>query len=80
MICVDSETLYPPMYCGLMLKQLMKSGVVAVSATWSYFSDVNHSKLRNMVKSPSCMIVVLVLSLVMVLSGSNRFGIALSST
>ena len=28
-----------------MLKQLMKPGVVAVSATWSYFPDSNHSKL-----------------------------------
>ena len=42
---VDSDTLYPPVYYELMLEQLMKPGVVAVSATWSYFPDVNHSKL-----------------------------------
>lgn len=42
---VDSDTLYPPKYYELMLKQLMKPGVVAVSATWSYFPDSNHSKL-----------------------------------
>lgn len=42
---VDSDTLYPPMYYELMLEQLMKPGVVAVSATWSYFPDANHSKL-----------------------------------
>ena len=41
---VDSDTLYPPMYYELMLDQLLKPGVVAVSATWSYFPDVNHSK------------------------------------
>ena len=42
---VDSDTLYPPMYYELMLDQLLKPGVVAVSATWSYFPDANHSKL-----------------------------------
>ena len=41
---VDSDTLYPPMYYELMLDQLLKPGVVAVSATWSYFPDANHSK------------------------------------
>ena len=42
---VDSDTIYPPMYYELMLQQLMKPGIVAVSATWSYFPDANHSKL-----------------------------------
>ena len=42
---VDSDTLYPPLYYELMLDQLLKPGVVAVSATWSYFPDANHSKL-----------------------------------
>ena len=42
---VDSDTIYPPMYYELMLEQLMKPGVVAVSASWSYFPDENHSKL-----------------------------------
>ena len=42
---VDSDTIYPPMYYQLMLEQLMKPGIVAVSATWSYFPDANHSKL-----------------------------------
>ena len=28
-----------------MLDQLLKPGIVAVSATWSYFPDTNHSKL-----------------------------------
>jgi glycosyltransferase involved in cell wall biosynthesis len=42
---VDSDTLYPPQYYEVMLHQLMKPGVVAVSATWSYFPDAHHSKL-----------------------------------
>ena len=42
---VDSDTLYPPQYYEVMLEQLMKPGVVAVSATWSYFPDAQHSKL-----------------------------------
>ena len=41
---VDSDTLYPPQYYEIMLNQLLKPGVVAVSATWSYFPDANHSK------------------------------------
>ena len=42
---VDSDTLYPPYYYEVMLDHLQRSGVVAVSATWSYFPDENHSKL-----------------------------------
>lgn len=42
---VDSDTLYPPQYFELMLEQLMMPGVVAVSATWSYYLDANRSKL-----------------------------------
>jgi len=42
---VDSDTLYPPQYYELMLEQLMKPGVVAVSATWSYFLGAGHSQL-----------------------------------
>ena len=42
---VDSDTLYPPQYYEVMLEHLMKPGVVAASATWSYFPDEQHSKL-----------------------------------
>ena len=42
---VDSDTIYPPKYYELMIDQLLKPGVVAVSATWSYFPDENHSRL-----------------------------------
>lgn len=41
---VDSDTLYPPYYFEVMLEHLQKPDVVAVSATWSYFPDANHSK------------------------------------
>ena len=41
---VDSDTLYPPMYYELMIEQLLKPGVVAVSSLWSYVPDSNHSK------------------------------------
>ena len=36
---------YFDVYYELMLEKLMKPGVVAASATWSYFPDANHSKL-----------------------------------
>ena len=42
---VDSDTLYPPMYYELMIEQLLKPGIVAVSATWTYFPDEKHGKL-----------------------------------
>lgn len=42
---VDSDTLYPPQYYEIMLEALMKPGVVAVSSSWSYIPDKNHSKL-----------------------------------
>lgn len=42
---VDADTLYPPLYFQLMIEQLLRSGVVAVSATWSYFPDADHSRL-----------------------------------
>lgn len=42
---VDADTLYPPLYFQLMIEQLLHPGVVAVSATWSYFPDADHSRL-----------------------------------
>jgi hypothetical protein len=33
------------MYYELMIEQVMRPGVVAVSATWSYYPDDKHSKL-----------------------------------
>lgn len=42
---VDADTLYPPLYFQLMIEQLLRPGVVAVSATWSYFPDAEHSRL-----------------------------------
>lgn len=42
---VDSDTLYPPAYYDVMVRRLMRPGVVGVSALWSYFPDERHSKL-----------------------------------
>lgn len=42
---VDADTLYPPLYFQLMIEQLLRPGVVAVSATWSYFPDADHGRL-----------------------------------
>jgi glycosyltransferase involved in cell wall biosynthesis len=42
---VDADTLYPPLYFQLMIEQLLRPGVVAVSATWSYFPDADHNRL-----------------------------------
>jgi len=42
---VDADTLYPSLYFQLMIEQLLRPGVVAVSATWSYFPDADHSRL-----------------------------------
>ena len=48
-IGIDADTLYPPDYFELMIDQLMRPGVVAVSARWSYFPDERHSRLGLMV-------------------------------
>lgn len=42
---VDADTLYPPHYFELMIERLMRPGVVAASALWSYFPDEHHSRL-----------------------------------
>lgn len=41
---VDADTLYPPHYYNIMMKQLLKPNVSCVSSLWSYFPDKNHSK------------------------------------
>ncbi|MFA6336109.1 MAG: glycosyltransferase family A protein, partial [Bacteroidales bacterium] len=38
-LCIDSDTIYPPYYIDMHLKQLMKPGVVASSSLWSYVPD-----------------------------------------
>lgn len=42
---VDADTLYPPYYYNIMMKQLLKPNVSCVSSLWSYFPDINHGKL-----------------------------------
>lgn len=42
---VDADTLYPPRYFELIIEQLLRPGVVAVSSLWSYFPDERHSRL-----------------------------------
>jgi glycosyltransferase involved in cell wall biosynthesis len=42
---VDADTLYPPHYYNIMMKQLLKPNVSCVSSLWSYFPDKNHGKL-----------------------------------
>lgn len=42
---VDADTLYPPHYYNIMMKQLLKPNVSCVSSLWSYFPDTNHGKL-----------------------------------
>lgn len=46
---VDSDTLYPPLYFELMIRNLLKPGVVAVSSHWSYFADKQHSRFSLMI-------------------------------
>lgn len=43
-MCVDSDTLYPPLYFELMLEELMKPGISAVSARWSFYPNERFSK------------------------------------
>lgn len=43
-MCVDSDTLYPPLYFELMLEELMKPDVSAVSARWSFYPNERFSK------------------------------------
>jgi len=43
---IDSDTLYPPLYFDIMMKELLKPDVSCVSSLWSYFPDEQHSKLQ----------------------------------
>ena len=45
-ICIDSDTIYPPYYFGIMVEELMKPGISAVAAMWSFYPNENHSKLQ----------------------------------
>jgi len=42
---IDADTLYPPHYFDIMMKELLKPDVSCVSSLWSYVPDENHSAL-----------------------------------
>lgn len=44
-ICIDADTMYPPKYIEMLINELEKPGVVAVSSLWSYIPDDKHSPL-----------------------------------
>lgn len=44
-ICIDGDTMYPPEYIEILINELQKPDVVAVSSLWSYIPDKQHSLL-----------------------------------
>jgi glycosyltransferase involved in cell wall biosynthesis len=38
-ICIDSDTMYPPLYIQTLVDKLEKPGIVAVSSLWSFLPD-----------------------------------------
>ena len=40
---IDADTMYPPRYVELMVRELSKADTIAVSSLWSYIPDANHS-------------------------------------
>lgn len=45
-MCIDSDTIYPPYYFEIMAENLMKPGISAVAAMWSFYPTEKHSKLQ----------------------------------
>ena len=43
--CIDSDTLYPPLYIQTYIKALEKPDIVGVSGLWSFVPDEKYSKL-----------------------------------
>lgn len=41
-ICIDGDTMYPPDYFEILINNLEKPGIVAVSSLWSYLPDKQH--------------------------------------
>ncbi|MFA6825222.1 MAG: glycosyltransferase family A protein [Bacteroidales bacterium] len=44
-LCIDSDTMYPPGYIDMHLKQLMKPGVAASYSFWSYVPDKDYPRI-----------------------------------
>lgn len=42
-ICIDSDTIYPPNYIQILIDNLERKGVVAVSTLWSFIPQENYS-------------------------------------
>ena len=53
-MCIDCDTMYPPHYLEIMVEELMKPGISAVAAMWSYYPDENHSKLKMKIYECLC--------------------------
>ena len=45
-MCIDSDTIYPPKYIEIMVENLMKPGISAVAALWSFYPNEKHTKLQ----------------------------------
>lgn len=44
-ICIDTDTIYPPHYIEVHVKQLMKPGVACTFSLWSFIPDERHSSI-----------------------------------
>lgn len=43
-VCIDSDTMYPPLYITTMTKALQQKGVMAAYALWSFLPDKHYSQ------------------------------------
>lgn len=43
-ICIDSDTIYPPDYIQIVIDNLQKKNIIAVSTLWSFIPQENYSK------------------------------------
>jgi len=44
-LCIDADTMYPPLYIQTHVKELMKPGTMCTYGLWSFIPDENHSRL-----------------------------------
>lgn len=43
-LCIDADTMYPPLYIHTHVKELMKPGTSCTYGLWSFIPDENHSR------------------------------------
>lgn len=48
-LCIDSDTMYPPLYIQTMTHELRKKGISGVTGLWSFLPDQHHSRTGLMV-------------------------------